>query len=114
MKLKTIVLVIIGMMLAAAMVVAEQNKGAKELELSGGSKGKVSFPHHEHQEVLKADCNVCHKDFPQVAGSIGKLKKEGKLKKKQIMNKQCIACHKEKSKAGEKSGPTSCSKCHKK
>ena len=114
MKLKAIGLVIIGMMLAAAMVVAEQNKGAKEMELFGGTKGKVSFPHFKHQEIFKTDCNVCHEAFPQVAGSIEKLKTEGKLKKKQVMNKQCIACHKKKKKAGEKTGPTSCSKCHQK
>lgn len=114
MKTKIILLLIIGMALAAVISVAqEQNKGAEKMELSGGEKGNVPFPHHRHQEVLK-DCNICHADFPQTAGSIDKLKAEGKLQKKQIMNKHCTACHKDKQKAGEKTGPLTCSQCHQK
>lgn len=112
MKSKIALLAIIGFMLFAAFSVAqEQNKGSKDIDLSGGTKGNIPFPHFKHQEVLK-DCNICHKDFPQTAGSIEKLKAEGKLEKKQIMNKHCVKCHKEKENAGEKTGPVSCSKCH--
>ncbi|MCP4131169.1 MAG: cytochrome c3 family protein [bacterium] len=113
MKTKKIILVIFGIMLVASIAVAVQNKGAKDIELSGGTKGKVAFPHLKHQDTLK-DCNICHDVFPQHSGSIDKLKKEGKLKKKYVMKKQCIKCHKKKKKAGEKTGPTSCSKCHNK
>ncbi len=113
MKLKAILLVIVGMMLVVAISVAEQNKGAKEMQLFGAKKGNISFPHHKHQETL-TDCKVCHDAFPQTAGSIEKLKAEGKLKKKQVMNTQCVKCHKGKKRAGEKTGPTSCSKCHQK
>ncbi len=39
-------------------------------------------------------------------------KAQGKLAKKEIMNTQCTKCHKEKRKAGEKTGPTTCTTCH--
>jgi c(7)-type cytochrome triheme protein len=114
MKAKRIVPVMIGMLLLAVIAIAaEQNKGAKDIQLSGGDKGKIAFPHQKHQEVI-GDCKICHDAFPQETGSIGKLQAEGKLEKKQIMNKQCIKCHKEKEKAGVKTGPTACSKCHQK
>ena len=95
----------------SAMSVATENKGAKDITLTDISRGPVDFPHFRHQEALM-DCNLCHKDFPQKAGVIAELKKKGDLKPKQIMNKQCIACHKEKRNAGIKTGPVSCSQCH--
>lgn len=105
-------LAVIGFILFAGFSVAqEQTKGSKDIDLSAGSKENIPFPHFKHQEVLK-DCNICHNDFPQTAGSIAKLKADGKLEKKQIMNKLCIKCHKEKENVGEKTGPVSCSKCH--
>ena len=79
--------------------------------LFGGKRGKVPFPHHQHQNNL-GDCKICHSVFPQKSGIIEKLKSEGKLKKKYVMNKLCTKCHKEKKKAGEKSGPVACAKCH--
>ena len=90
---------------------ANQNKGAESVELPGGKRGNVPFPHHQHQEKL-GDCDICHSVFPQESGSIEKLKAEGKLKKKYVMNKLCTKCHKETKKAGRKTGPTTCSKCH--
>ena len=65
-------------------------------------------------EKCLTDCNVCHEVFPQEKGVIEKLKAEKQLKKKQVMNAQCIKCHRAKKKAGEKTGPTTCSKCHSK
>ena len=95
----------------AAGTAAIENKGAPEINLDGGDRGIVHFPHHKHQNALK-DCQVCHDLFPQEKGSIARLKEEGKLVKKQIMNKHCIKCHKARKKEGAKSGPTTCSKCH--
>ncbi len=89
----------------------EQNKGAESIEIDGGIKGKVPFPHRQHQDRL-VDCKICHSVFPQKPGSIKELKAQGKLKKKYVMNKLCTKCHREKKKAGRKSGPTKCSKCH--
>ena len=89
----------------------DQNKGAKSIEIDGGTRGKVPFPHHRHQENL-GDCTICHSIFPQKPGSIEELKAQGKLKKKYVMNKLCTKCHKDIKRAGRKTGPTTCSKCH--
>lgn len=91
--------------------VQTQNQGAAEIVLDGGPTGNVSFPHRRHQENL-VDCAVCHSAYPQKAGSIEELKAQGKLAKKEIMNTQCTKCHKEKKRAGEKAGPTTCTSCH--
>ncbi|MDJ0784803.1 MAG: cytochrome c3 family protein [Desulfosarcinaceae bacterium] len=90
---------------------AAQKMGAKEMNLPGGSRGDVPFPHFNHQTKL-GDCNVCHGLFPQTKGSIEKLKADGKLKSKQVMNRHCIRCHKAEKKAGNASGPTTCAQCH--
>ncbi len=89
----------------------EQDKGAENIVMEGGKRGNVPFPHHQHQERL-VNCQTCHSVFPQKAGSIEHLKSEGKLKKKYVMNKLCTKCHKETKKAGNKTGPTTCAKCH--
>jgi mono/diheme cytochrome c family protein len=89
----------------------EQNKGAESIEIEGGKRGKVLFPHRQHQERI-VDCQTCHSVFSQQAGSIEELKAQGKLKKKHVMNKLCTKCHKETKKAGKKTGPTTCAKCH--
>jgi hypothetical protein len=109
MLLLTIAVIAIGASLAFSNI--EPNKGAANFEMDGGSRGKVPFPHHQHQENL-GDCTVCHSLFPQKTGSIEELKEQGKLKKKYVMNKLCTKCHREAKKAGRKSGPTTCSKCH--
>ena len=115
MKLKLLVLLVsITAMIAGVMTansMATQNKGAENIEINGGKRGNVPFPHRQHQARL-SDCQICHTVFPQKAGSIAELKAEGKLKKKYVMNKLCTKCHKEKKRAGQKSGPTSCTKCH--
>jgi len=115
MKIARSVLLLVAFMLIAGGAVAlsnsQQNKGAEQIELQGGTRGNVPFPHRQHQEKL-VDCQICHATFEQKAGSIQELKTQGKLKKKHVMNKLCTKCHKEKKRAGEKSGPTKCSKCH--
>jgi hypothetical protein len=88
-----------------------QNVGAAEIVLPGGTSGEVRFPHQRHQTRL-GDCAVCHSAYPQKAGAIEELKAQGKIAKMQIMNQQCTKCHKERQKAGEKAGPTTCTTCH--
>jgi len=97
----------------AALSATEAVKGAAELVIPGGKGGDVAFPHRRHQENL-GTCAVCHSVFPQQAGAIDALKAQGKLKPKQVMNKQCTGCHREKKRAGEKAGPTTCTGCHRK
>ncbi len=112
MKSKTVILLIIfTMVFTTAIVAAVKNEGAKDIEIYGGSKGKVPFPHYMHQDNLK-DCNICHSLFPQKPDSIKDLKTKGQLKKKQVMRKLCIKCHKAEKRAGNKAGPITCSKCH--
>jgi len=111
--MKTRLLLVLLFMVSITVVVAVQaeNKGAENISIFGGSRGDVPFPHHMHQNRLK-DCNTCHAAFPQEADGIKKMKVAGKLKPKQVMNKQCVKCHKEQKKAGNATGPTTCSKCH--
>jgi cytochrome c-type protein NrfB len=90
---------------------AMQNKGAAQITIDGGKRGSVPFPHHLHQDKL-VDCNICHTYFPQESRAIEQLKKEGKLVRKQIMNKLCVKCHKAEKRAGNTAGPVTCSKCH--
>ena len=94
-----------------AVSLASENPGAENIVLEGGKRGEVPFPHRQHQKNLD-DCQICHSVFPQDSGAIVKLKAEGTLKKKYVMNKLCTKCHKKMKKAGQKSGPTSCAKCH--
>jgi hypothetical protein len=101
---------LLGLLMTAAAVVSAEN-GAEHMQLDGGKRGKVPFPHRIHQEVLQ-DCNACHNLFPQESGAIERLKKAGDLKKKQVMNKSCVKCHKSMKKSAGKAGPTTCSKCH--
>jgi hypothetical protein len=96
---------------AIALGVASENKGTQDILLEGGKRGHVPFPHYRHQENLQ-DCQICHSVFEQKSGSIEKLKAQGNLKKKYVMNKLCTQCHKQTKKAGKKSGPTTCAKCH--
>jgi hypothetical protein len=112
-RIMLIALPLIGV-LSALLAVAfaqTQNTGAAEIVLDGGTSGNVTFPHQRHQAKL-VDCTICHSAYPQKARSIEELKAQGKLAKKQIMNEQCIKCHKEKKQAGEKAGPTTCTTCH--
>ena len=95
----------------AAIATAAANRGPAQMELFGGDKGKVPFPHAKHQERL-SDCNVCHSVFPQEHASIEKLKSAGTLKPKQVMNTQCIKCHKQEKQAGNPHGPLTCTTCH--
>jgi len=111
--LRVMLISIVAMVIGSSVAFSDndQNKGAESIEIEGGKRGKVPFPHRQHQERL-VDCQTCHSVFPQKSGSIEELKAQGKLKKKHVMNKLCTKCHKETKKAGKKTGPTTCAKCH--
>lgn len=87
------------------------NQGPAQIDIFGGERGKVPFPHAKHQDNLK-DCNICHSVFPQETDAIKNLKAQGTLKQKKVMNLQCIKCHKQEKKAGKPHGPVTCSTCH--
>jgi hypothetical protein len=86
-------------------------QGPQNIEIFGGSRGKVPFPHAAHQARLK-DCNVCHDAFPQQTDAIKTLKTQGALKPKKVMNVQCIKCHRADKRAGKPHGPLTCATCH--
>ena len=111
MKMKTMFILLIVVIFTSGVAVAVQNQGSKDIKLNGGYKGIVNFPHYLHQDVIN-NCDVCHAVFPKTTGAIKKLEADGKLGKKQVMNKTCIKCHKGKKKEGKKTGPTKCSQCH--
>jgi cytochrome c-type protein NrfB len=112
MKAKLIIFLMLGFSIFSFATVVGQNKGAERIVIKGGKLGDVPISHHLHQNAIR-DCNICHTLFPQVAGSIEKLKAEGKVKKKEAMD-QCVACHKKQATTGGKALPTKCSECHKK
>ncbi len=103
--------IITGLFFGPAILFADQNQGRKEISLYGGKSGTILFPHHTHQKSV-TDCQVCHLSFAQKEGALEAAKKSEALKKKYVMNKICLKCHRALKKAGEKSGPTSCKKCH--
>lgn len=103
--------IVAGLLLVPASGIMAQDPGRPKLTLNGGSKGPVPFHHQLHQTIVK-ECAVCHKDFEKKPGALDKAKKTGLLKSKQVMKKTCIACHRAKKNAGQKSGPTSCNSCH--
>ena len=111
MKVKIILTVLLILCFVGSAAVAIQNQGGKELKIDGGKKGDISFPHHMHQDAI-GDCNVCHSIFPKSKGAIKDLIAQKELKKKQVMNKTCLKCHRANKKAGKDHGPTSCSACH--
>ena len=108
--MKTTCIWLVGIIAVIAISSAADNKGAEKMVLPGGKRGNVPFPHAIHQTVL-GDCTICHSLFPQNPGAIEAYRKQGKLKKRQVM-KHCQACHRKKAKAGEKAGPTRCKTCH--
>lgn len=113
MKVKLIFIAAIFILFIFSIAFSQQNSGAENIMLEGGESGAVPFPHKKHQENLK-DCNICHTLFDQETGSIEKMKAEDRLKPKQVMNMQCLKCHRDTKKAGKASGPVSCATCHSK
>ncbi len=107
-----IAIIVSALMLILPMAAANaDNRGPDKIEIFGGDRGKIPFPHAKHQENLN-DCNICHGVFPQEADAIKKMKEQGTLKPKKVMNLQCIKCHKEEKKAGKPHGPVTCNTCH--
>ena len=110
-KTTKLAVLLVLVIFTGAVVFAMPNHGKEEINIDGGKKGNIDFPHRIHQDTL-GDCNICHAVFPKKAGIIKELKTQKKLKKKQVMNKTCLKCHRSMKKAGKETGPTNCSACH--
>jgi hypothetical protein len=113
MKFKIIFISLASICLLILPGFSAKSSGVENIILQGGESGVVPFPHKLHQDSFK-DCGICHELFDQEIGTIEKLKDENKLKPKQVMNSQCLQCHRENKKAGKASGPISCTTCHSK
>ena len=114
MKIKKNILAALIILIAVAMcgiVMAGQGKGPARINIYGGKTGNIDFPHKAHQDSLK-DCSICHTLFKKEENSLKKMKEAGDIKKKAVMNKLCIKCHRAKKSEGVHTGPTSCRKCH--
>lgn len=107
---RIVVFSLVLLILSAAIVFAH-GQGKEEIILYGGKMGKITFPHHMHHGIIK-DCMVCHVDFSKEPGALQASKEAGILKKKQVMNKTCLKCHRDRKKAGQAYGPVKCSGCH--
>ena len=113
--MKTVKIAIMGLAMVVSIAVigvAANTMGADRFALDGGGKGEIDFPHKIHQETL-GDCKACHDVFPKELGVIKKMKTQKTLKRKQVMNDTCIACHKAYKAEGKKFGPIRCNECHK-
>ncbi|MBC2716079.1 MAG: cytochrome c3 family protein [Desulfobacteraceae bacterium] len=86
--------------------------GDEIIILEKGRMPQVTFPHQMHQTVLENNCNACHDLFPKQHGIIKEMITQEKLKKQQVMNSNCLKCHKERKAAGQKAGPVKCTQCH--
>lgn len=108
---KSILLLCCMLLILSTAIGFAHNLGKDEIVLNGGKRGNITFPHHMHQRIVN-DCMVCHADFNKEAGALQVAKDQGLLKRKQVMNKTCLKCHRNLKKAGKAYGPVSCSKCH--
>jgi hypothetical protein len=98
------------MIVSGTAFAAEEPSGKAVIDLDGGKKGNITFPHETHQTSLN-DCGICHNLFPKQEAVVKSMKAEGKLQKKQVMN-HCLDCHRSMKKDGAKTGPTACAQCH--
>ncbi len=105
-------LVLVSIVCSAAVLAVELNQSVDEMVLKGGRFGNVPFGHKTHHAAIN-DCTMCHDLFPKARGSIARLKSEGRLYRRQVMN-QCTSCHFDRAKKGKKTGPTRCGGCHRK
>ena len=111
-RILLVIALVSTLLLAAGVVPAiAGGQGPQNIEIFGGSRGKVPFPHADHQARIN-DCNVCHDAFPQQTDAIKALKEQGALKPKKVMNLQCIKCHRADKRAGKPHGPLTCATCH--
>jgi hypothetical protein len=117
MKKIFVLFIAVSFLAVAGFAFAMPKAPAKDLVVKSAKMKKppVTFKHVTH---AKFKCSKCHhkwdgKDKPKACDSCHKDKKEGKkLGIKNAAHKTCRGCHRTMKKAGEKTGPTKCTKCH--
>ena len=50
--IETVILVAVSLLIVFSIALAGSDKGAEQMDLPGGTRGKVPFPHLIHQENL--------------------------------------------------------------
>ncbi|NIA20263.1 MAG: cytochrome C [Xanthomonadaceae bacterium] len=118
MKKIFVLFIAVSFLAVAGFAFAAPKAPAKALVIKSAKMKKppVTFEHAKH---AKLECSKCHHkwdgkdDEPKACGTCHKAKKEGKkLSVKNAAHKTCRGCHRTMKKAGKKTGPTKCSKCH--
>ncbi len=85
-------------------------------ELGALQRPPVEFEHGEHTEALEdKGCEACHLKGDD-GGLIHKFNRKDDVSQgdalKDLYHDKCMGCHKERSAAGQKSGPVVCAQCH--
>ena len=120
MKKLVVLLMAVAFMVVSASLFA-MPKAPEKVTINEVQKRKpaVTFNHKAHADQF--GCKECHHKWkggnavPRKCSECHKAKKEGKIPSaKHAYHKRCKGCHKKMKKAGKKTGPTSCRKCHKK
>lgn len=79
-------------------------------------RAPVLFLHDKHTEVVarqKKDCLVCHPmDGDRLSLRYQRTKDVSRQQVMDLYHDQCIACHNEYRRLGERSGPVTCGECH--
>lgn len=79
-------------------------------------RAPVKFNHDKHARTLEKDgCTLCHSKNEDEKLLFSFPKERDESDKDALMNSYhdaCIACHQEKTDAGEKAGPVTCGECH--
>ncbi|RMG20754.1 MAG: hypothetical protein D6729_02145, partial [Deltaproteobacteria bacterium] len=89
---------------------ARRNRGPKVVVFAAPKKGKVTFPHRDHQK-RKIPCATCHHTLephqtPKACRTCHGEQPDAPAMRT-AAHKRCRACHKAKGK-----GPTACKDCH--
>ncbi|MCP3922918.1 MAG: cytochrome c3 family protein [Desulfobacterales bacterium] len=94
-------------------VVFAEPTGPEKITITGKKRGPVVLDHRKHQKITST-CLTCHSNFPKETNGLKAAISKDEIKKKFVMNKVCIKCHRSLKKTGKKHGPTACNKCHQK
>ncbi len=119
MKKILVLFVAVSFLAVAGFALAAPKAPAESLVIKAEKMKKPPVP-FEHAKHAKYECSKCHHTWkgegtPKGCGECHKEQKDGKkLGFKDAAHKTCRGCHRAMTKAGDKTGPTKCSACHKK
>ncbi|MBN2332870.1 MAG: cytochrome c3 family protein [Deltaproteobacteria bacterium] len=118
-KVVALVIAVAFLMVAGFAVAADCKAPTDVLVIKADTMKKPPVP-FEHAKHAAYDCTKCHHTYKgegaiQKCTACHKDAKDGKkLDIKEAAHQTCCGCHRDMKKAGEKTGPTPCTGCHKK